>query len=84
MEASLFVNNITDEIGIRNMNAEGEPFNYLRTATPTLPRMGTGIPVPLRRVLSFTSANQQTRLRPGLSFSNLPKHHPLSQGAPDV
>ncbi len=36
--ASVFVNNVLDEIGIRSMNAEGEAQGYLRSATPTLPR----------------------------------------------
>jgi len=33
-----YVNNILDEIGIRSMNAEGEAQNFMRSATPTLPR----------------------------------------------
>ncbi|MEX0942592.1 MAG: TonB-dependent receptor [Pseudomonadales bacterium] len=40
LSVAAFVNNITDEIGIRNMDREGEAENYLRSVVPTLPRMG--------------------------------------------
>lgn len=40
MEASFFINNITNDIGIRNMNGEDEAGNFLRSVVPTLPRMG--------------------------------------------
>jgi len=40
LEISGFINNITDEVGIRNMDREGEAQNFLRTIVPTLPRMG--------------------------------------------
>ena len=40
LEIMAFVNNITDEIGVRNMTSDGEQLGYQRSITPTLPRMG--------------------------------------------
>ncbi len=37
---SAFVNNITDELGIRNMNVEDQDQNFRYTVEPTNPRMG--------------------------------------------
>ena len=36
--ATLFVNNATNDIGIRNLDVRDQEFNYLRTATPTVPQ----------------------------------------------
>lgn len=39
-EVSAFVNNITGELGVRNLDIEGgEEFNYLRAVTTTDPRV---------------------------------------------
>ena len=40
LEIMAFVNNVLDEIGVRNMTADGEQLGYQRSITPTLPRMG--------------------------------------------
>jgi outer membrane receptor protein involved in Fe transport len=40
LEIMAFVNNIMDEIGVRNMTSDGEQLGYQRSVTPTLPRMG--------------------------------------------
>ena len=36
---SAFVNNITNEIGIRNIDKGNESYDYIRSVVPTLPRM---------------------------------------------
>jgi iron complex outermembrane receptor protein len=40
LEIMFFVNNVLDEIGIRNINAEDETQGFLVSVVPTLPRMG--------------------------------------------
>ena len=40
LEIMAFVNNIMNEIGVRNMTSDGEQLGYQRSITPTLPRMG--------------------------------------------
>jgi iron complex outermembrane receptor protein len=40
LEIMAFINNITDEIGIRNMSSDDETLGYQRSVVPTLPRMG--------------------------------------------
>ena len=35
-----FINNGTDKIGVRNMSSDDETQGFLRSLTPTLPRMG--------------------------------------------
>jgi outer membrane receptor protein involved in Fe transport len=40
LEIMAFLNNVMDEIGIRNMTSDGEQLGYQRSVTPTLPRMG--------------------------------------------
>ena len=40
LEVMFFINNVLDEIGVRNINAEDETQGFLVSVTPTLPRMG--------------------------------------------
>ena len=40
MDIMFFINNVTDKIGIRNMSSDDETQGFLRSVTPTLPRMG--------------------------------------------
>ncbi len=41
---SAFVNNITDTLGVRDIEREGEDLNYQRTITTTDPRVfGLGV-----------------------------------------
>ena len=46
-----FVNNVMDKIGVRNMSTDDETQGFLRSVTPTLPRMG-GI-LSLRNLVSI-------------------------------
>ena len=40
LEVMFFVNNVMDKIGVRNMSTDDETQGFLRSVTPTLPRMG--------------------------------------------
>ncbi|HJM15303.1 MAG TPA: TonB-dependent receptor, partial [SAR86 cluster bacterium] len=40
MDIMFFINNVTDKIGVRNMSSDDETQGFLRSVTPTLPRMG--------------------------------------------
>tara|TARA_Y100001970_G_scaffold81737_1_gene103533 strand:- start:11333 stop:14212 length:2880 start_codon:yes stop_codon:yes gene_type:complete len=40
LEIMLFVNNVTNKIGVRNMSTDDETQGFLRSVTPTLPRIG--------------------------------------------
>ena len=40
LEVMFFINNVMDKIGVRNMTSDDETQGFLRSVTPTLPRMG--------------------------------------------
>ena len=40
LDVMFFINNVTDKIGVRNMSSDDETQGFLRSVTPTLPRMG--------------------------------------------
>jgi len=40
LDVMFFINNVTDKIGVRNMSNDDETQGFLRSLTPTLPRMG--------------------------------------------
>ena len=40
MDIMFFINNVADKIGVRNMTSDDETQGFLRSLTPTLPRMG--------------------------------------------
>ena len=40
LDVMFFINNVTNKIGVRNMSSDDETQGFLRSLTPTLPRMG--------------------------------------------